>query len=287
VTQEASAIHHQPTPIPQQEMVNFSSQLQTDGDDKEEEEEKPMDKDGASKIAGQTPPQDETQHASLVDTDDPDVTTSNISSSPSSLGTAFVTTCWQNPSAAVLCWGGLTTNLVTSLAWGLVLIWGQQQELTALQLASIGSAFTFSKGVTMILSGYFSDCMRRRKVVLVAGYLVAVFGLLVTAKADETDDVALIYSRLWVGGIVIGFGIGSVYCVLTAALSDHTPPQDRASAIGVYKLWRDSGYAFGGLLTGWIADASEGSFVTTTTVVAGLVTTLVVCILVFYREVPR
>ena len=200
------------------------------------------------------------------------------------MGSVFVRTCWQNPSAAVLCWGGLTANLITSLAWGLVLIWGQQ-NLTALQSASIGSAFTLAKGVAMIILGYCSDRMHRRNVPLVGGYLVAALGLVVTAGADDTDDLSLIYLRLWLGGIIIGSGIGSVYCILTMALSDHSPPQDRASAIGVYKLWRDSGYAFGGLLTGWIADASGGSFVTTTTVVAGLVMVLVVFILVFYTEI--
>lgn len=270
VVQEETVIH-QPTPLQQQEMVDFQSK-----NNGQEDVGTPVDKDGSTHDV--TP---EVQ-TSLVDDEDP---TTTILSSSSSMGSVFVTTCWQNPSAAVLCWGGLTANLITSLAWGLVLIWGHQQDLTALQLASIGSAFTLAKGVTMITSGYCSDRMRRRKVPLVGGYLLAALGLVVTAGADDTDDLSLIYSRLWQGGIIIGCGIGIVYCVLTAALSDHTPPNYRASAIGVYKLWRDSGYAFGGLLTGWIADASGGSFVTTTTVVAGLVMVLVVFILVFYREI--
>jgi len=197
----------------------------------------------------------------------------------------FWETCWQNPSAAVLCWGGLTANLVTSLAWGLVLIWGHQQDLTSLQLANIGSAFTFSKAFAMIVSGYISDRTDRRRSVLLGGFVVTSAGLLLTAWADATTNPTEIYIRLCVGGIIIGCGIGSVYCVLTAALSDHTAPRDRASAIGVYKLWRDSGYAFGGLLTGWVADASGGSFVTTTTVVAGLVMVLVVSIGGLYEEV--
>eukprot|EP00934_Nitzschia_sp_Nitz4_P006323 Nitzschia sp. Nitz4//scaffold219_size35776//29376//35535//NITZ4_007828-RA/size35776-processed-gene-0.11-mRNA-1//1//CDS//3329542332//6313//frame0 len=203
----------------------------------------------------------------------------------SSFRTILVTTCWENPSAAVLCWGGLTANLVTSFAWGLVLIWGKQQELTALSLASVGSGFTFSKGITMLLSGYASDRWVNRKGVLLAGFTIAAVGLVLTGSADQTVDVQSIYWRLFIGGIVVGTGIGGVYCVMTAALSDHTLPQDRASAIGVYKLWRDSGYAFGGLLTGLVADVSGGSFVTTTTTVAALVGVLVVAIAVKYQEV--
>ena len=108
-----------------------------------------------------------------------------------------------------------------------------------------------------------------------------------TARADATDNPSAVYSRLCLGGVVIGTGIGAVYCVLTAGLSDHARPRDRASAIGVYKLWRDSGYAFGGLLTGWVADASGGSFVTTTTVVAGLVVVLALAIAGLYEEVSE
>lgn len=204
----------------------------------------------------------------------------------SSFGTVFAETCWRNKSSAILCVGGLVTNLVTSLAWGLVLIWGKEQKLSEISLANIGSAFTFSKGLVMVLSGLISDWQQDRKRVLIGGFLVVTTGLGITATADLTTKLDDIYMRLLVGGIVLGTGIGSVYCVMTAALSDHTSPQDRASAIGVYKFWRDSGYAFGGLLTGWIADASGGSFVFTTFVVAALVGALVLGIGFKYREVP-
>lgn len=226
------------------------------------------------------------------------VTNSSLSDTPpykqqihlvSSPRTVFVATSWRNKSTAVMCCGGLMANLVTSLAWGLVLIWGKEQQLSSLALANIGSAFTFTKGIMMVMSGYVSDRLQNRKRVLVCGFFVVIVGLVVTATADQSTTVETknIYKRLLIGGIIIGFGIGSVYCVMTASLSDHTPPQDRASAIGVYKLWRDSGYAFGGLLTGWIADASGGSFVTTVIVVALLVGLLVMGIVLYYREVDN
>jgi MFS family permease len=198
--------------------------------------------------------------------------------------TVWSNTCWKNKSTAILCLAGLSANLITSFAWGLVLIWGKQQGLSNISLANIGSAFTFTKGITMVVSGYISDRQQNRKRVIMGGFVTAIVGLLVTSAADLTTDDRVIYVRLLLGGIVIGFGIGSVYCVMTAALSDHTPPRDRASAIGIYKFWRDSGYAFGGLLTGGIADASGGSFVFTTLVVTILVGALVAGIGLLYRE---
>lgn len=96
---------------------------------------------------------------------------------------------------------------------------------------------------------------------VVMGYAVTTMGPVVTARADTTTDRNKIYYvRILFAVTFISPGIGSVYCVLMASLSDHTAPEDRASAMGVNKLWMDSGYAFGGLLTGWIADASSGSF---------------------------
>ena len=200
------------------------------------------------------------------------------------LCTVFAITCWRNKSTAILCVGGLSANMITSFAWGIVLIWGKEQGLPGMALANIAAAFTFTKGIVMFISGYISDRQQDRKRVIMGGFTAAIIGLLVTAAAALTTDVGVIFVRLLLGGIILGTGIGSVYCVMTAALSDHTHPKDRASAIGVYKFWRDSGYAFGGLLTGWIADASGGSFVVTTLVVTMLVGALVIGIGLLYRE---
>lgn len=208
---------------------------------------------------------------------------------PSSFATIVAVTCWYNKSAAILCVGGLLANTITSLAWGLVLIWGKQQGLSKIALANIGAVFTFAKGFVMVLSGYVSDKTRNRKGILLIGFTTAFLGLLVTAVADWSTDLDFLFLFLLFGGILIGSGVGSVYCVMTAALSDHIPPQDRASAIGVYKFWRDSGYAMGGLLTGFVADASGGSFAVTTLSVAVLVGILVIGIALLYQEIdlPR
>lgn len=211
-----------------------------------------------------------------------------------SFGEVFVATCWWNRSTAVLCLGGLMANIVTSFAWGLTLIWGKQRGLSPPRLASIGFAFTLAKALSMVAAGRASDRCRDRRRFLLGGFSVTVLGLLLTAAAgvertsgsggdnDSSDEA--IFLTLLLGGVVIGCGIGSVYCVMTGAISDHTAPEARASAIGTYKLWRDSGYAFGGLLTGLVADASGGSFATTTVVVASLVVVLLVLILAGYAE---
>jgi len=54
---------------------------------------------------------------------------------------------------------------------------------------------------------------------------------------------------------LLGFGTALAYPTLLAAISDVAHPQWRASAVGVYRLWRDGGYAIGALLAGSLADA--------------------------------
>ena len=200
----------------------------------------------------------------------------------------LVQTCWYNKSTAILCVGGLFANLVTSLAWGLVLIWALQEESISIhRVRNISAGFDFSKAIMMILASSISDRRSSRKPILIGGFLTTTFGLTITALADWRDVIDVVdqvYYCLLTGGIITGCGIGSVYCVMAGALSDHSLATDRASAIGIYKLWRDSGYAVGGLLTGVLADLSGGSFIVTTLVVAALVGILVIFFALHYQE---
>jgi len=68
----------------------------------------------------------------------------------------------------------------------------------------------------------------------------------------------VIGSDFWVwvaGAVLLGIGTAMVYPTLLAAVSDVAHPSWRASAVGVYRLWRDAGYAVGALLAGVLADA--------------------------------
>lgn len=60
---------------------------------------------------------------------------------------------------------------------------------------------------------------------------------------------------LWmIGAVILGLGTAMVYPTLLAVISDVADPQWRASSLGVYRSWRDSGYAFGALFAGVLAD---------------------------------
>jgi len=53
---------------------------------------------------------------------------------------------------------------------------------------------------------------------------------------------------------ILGIGTALVYPTFLATVAENTHPSDRANSIGVFRLWRDLGYAIGAVLTGVIAD---------------------------------
>jgi MFS family permease len=136
--------------------------------------------------------------------------------------------------------------------------------------------FGVTKALTNYLAGRFSDAVGRKTVPLAAIYPgVRGMGQLVTgALSDRGGRKWLIASGMWiqavgiavvatssrfagfaVGGVLLGAGTAMVYPTLLAAIGDVAHPTWRASSVGVYRLWRDLGYAVGALLAGVTADA--------------------------------
>jgi MFS family permease len=101
--------------------------------------------------------------------------------------------------------------------------------------------------VTQVFTGVLSDRVGR-KPLIVAGMAVQAVGIGVTALGGGFWHFAA-------GGVLIGLGTAMVYPTLLAAIGDVAHPSWRASAVGVYRLWRDLGYAIGALVAGVTADA--------------------------------
>jgi MFS family permease len=104
-------------------------------------------------------------------------------------------------------------------------------------------------GLTQIGTGALSDRWGR-KWPIAGGMWMQAVGLWIIASAPMTEPYAA-----WCGGsVLLGLGTALVYPTLLAAIGDRAHPAWRASAVGVYRLWRDLGYAVGAVLSGVIAD---------------------------------
>jgi MFS family permease len=138
-------------------------------------------------------------------------------------------------------------NLNDGLAWGLFPIFFAAAGLSLGRIAVLTFVYPATWGIAQLGTGALSDRLGRKG--LIAGGMLlqgVAFAAMVTASGF----------RWWVAcGVALGIGTAMVYPTLLAAIGDVAHPSWRGSAVGVYRLWRDLGYAVGALLAGVLADA--------------------------------
>ncbi len=158
----------------------------------------------------------------------------------------FLLTSWKNRTLFSVSQAGLVNNLNDGLAWGLLPLFFAASGLGIAQIGLLAGIYPGVWGITQLFTGALSDRLGR-KGLIVAGMLL-----------QGTAIILLLFLHgfaLWaVAMVLLGLGTALVYPTLLAAISDVAHPEWRASAVGVYRLWRDSGYAIGALLAGVLAD---------------------------------
>ena len=159
----------------------------------------------------------------------------------------FWTTSWKNRDLMAVCQAGLVNNLNDGMAWGLLPLYFAARGLSLPQISVLSSLYPAVWGLAQLGTGALSDSIGRK--MLIAG------GMVVQAAAIVMFVILEGFSVWALAAVLLGLGTAMVYPTLLAAIGDVTHPTWRASALGVYRLWRDSGYAAGALLAGVIADA--------------------------------
>jgi MFS family permease len=143
---------------------------------------------------------------------------------------------------------GLVNNLNDGLAWGLVPLFLAAHGAGAAQVGLVAAVYPGVWSVTQIATGHWSDSVGR-KPLIVAGMLLQAAALAVLAVSDARIGIAIVSATL------LGLGTALVYPTLIAAISDAVSPIARAPVVGIYRFWRDMGYAAGALIAGGVADA--------------------------------
>lgn len=155
---------------------------------------------------------------------------------------------WLDRDLVACSQAGLVNNLNDALVWGLLPLFLLVRGVPLGQIALVSGAYAVSWGALQLLTGTLSDRWGRRGLI-VAGMLVQGAGLIAFARGGEP--------AIWLAAaVVMGAGTAMVYPSLLAAVGDIAAPAWRASATGVYRLWRDLGYPIGAVLAGVVADAA-------------------------------
>ena len=155
-------------------------------------------------------------------------------------------TALRNPNLLAVNQAGLVNNLNDGLAWGLLPILFALDDLTVGQVGLIAALYPAVWGAGQLVTGALSDRVGR-KPLIVGGMLTQGAALALFATASGMGPFAS-------AAVLLGVGTALVYPTLLAAIGDVAHPTWRASAVGVYRLWRDSGYALGALIAGVAAD---------------------------------
>ncbi|GAC1312697.1 MAG: MFS transporter [Vulcanimicrobiaceae bacterium] len=175
------------------------------------------------------------------------VATRVSTTSTESFGALFARVSWRDRTLAAVSQAGLVNNLNDGLVWGIVPLYLATSGLPIERIAIVAAAYPATWGLLQIVSGTLSDRIGRKPLI--------VAGMLVQGVAIALFTVRGSFPIALLAAIALGLGTALVYPTLLAAIADVTSPPVRASAIGIYRLWRDGGYAIGALVSGAIADA--------------------------------
>jgi MFS family permease len=158
----------------------------------------------------------------------------------------FLLTSWKNKTLFGVSQAGLVNNLNDGLAWGVFPLFFAAGGLSFAQIGLLAGIYPGVWGTAQLLTGALSDRIGR-KGMIVGGMML---------QGIAIGLISFTHGFAWwaVDLILLGLGTALVYPTLLAAISDVAHPDWRASAVGVYRLWRDSGYAIGALLAGVLAD---------------------------------
>lgn len=141
---------------------------------------------------------------------------------------------------------GLVNNLNDGMAWGLFPLFFSAARLDIAQIGILAAVYPATWGIAQLFTGAWSDRVGRK-------WLIA-WGMWVQAAGIAVVVVSAGFAGFALGTVLLGLGTALVYPTLLAAIGDVAHPSWRASSVGVYRLWRDLGYAVGAVLAGLTAD---------------------------------
>ena len=176
---------------------------------------------------------------------DPD-STSTAAPAPVSLRRSFADTTWRRRDLFGITQAGFAKNLNDGLAWGIFPLFFASHGLDLDRIGILVAIYPMVWGSLQIASGWVSDVLGRAPLI--------VTGMLLQGGAIFLAGLVTPFGP-WAGAMVLlGLGTAMVYPTLLAAIGDAVPARERATSLGVYRFWRDTGFVAAALSAGGISD---------------------------------
>jgi MFS family permease len=158
----------------------------------------------------------------------------------------FWETTWKNKNLGSVTQAGLINNLNDGMAWGIFPILLASKGFSIGEIGMVTAIYPAVWGIGQLFTGKMADRFCKKDLLYV-GMLLQALALLGLVWANTIGHFVLLSS-------ILGWGTAMVYPTFLATVAENTNPSDRAKSIGIFRLWRDLGYAIGAILTGIIAD---------------------------------
>lgn len=161
-------------------------------------------------------------------------------------GEVFVRTSFADKTLSSVSQAGLVNNLNDGVAWGVFPLFFADAGMSLRQIGALAAIYPAVWGIGQLFTGAISDRIGRKRLIVTGMWLQAIaIGAIVVVRGFPGFAIASAF---------LGTGTAMVYPTLLAAIGDVAHPTWRASAVGVYRLWRDLGYAVGAIVAGVLAD---------------------------------
>ena len=162
------------------------------------------------------------------------------------LKNVFWETTWKDRNLGSITQAGLVNNLNDGMIWGLLPLILAGVGFSISEIGLVAAVYPTVWGLGQLVTGKLADLLPKKSLLFWGMFLQGVC-LLLLISADSFRT----YVTLCVG---LGVGTALVYPTFLAGIAEYSAPDQRAKSIGVFRLWRDLGYAIGALLTGILAD---------------------------------
>ena len=158
----------------------------------------------------------------------------------------FWETTWKDKNLGSISQAGLVNNLNDGMIWGLFPILLSGMNFNLKQIGMIVAVYPTVWGLGQLITGKLADKLPKKKMLF--------WGMLIQGVTLFIMIFANTYLQFVVLSVFLGLGTAIVYPTFLAGIADYTNPIQRAKSIGIFRLWRDLGYAIGAILTGIVAD---------------------------------
>jgi MFS family permease len=163
------------------------------------------------------------------------------------LKNAFWDTTLFHPNLGSVTQAGLINNLNDGMVWGIFPILLAQKNFSISEIGIVTAIYPAVWGIGQLFTGKMADFFCKKSLLFWGMFLQGI-ALLFLIFANT-------FTHFFVLSVILGWGTAMVYPTFLATIAENTNPNDRAKSIGIFRLWRDLGYAVGAILTGIIADA--------------------------------